>query len=415
MKIPLLLLSVGLLVYGTIASAGRTEVHARTPPLQISPLLPTPTPSITEFSPSSTALTTTIPASLDSLQVVYRRDQQLWHWQQGAARPLLSLAGVGNFKLSPDGKWLAFERDGNLWLVRTNGTDERLLVEHTALGPFAPDESSSHVLLEQWLPNSTHLLFRVMSSISNFSQDTHLYLADVEQGQWRELSVLAGGTEVLPTPDGATLALVSQAELRLIDLDGHNLGTVFRYTPGAFTHQQRPPVRWAADGLSLVTVEPFTGLNVWQIALDGTEPTLLAEVEPQIASPYNYSLSPTGRYLVYAGIGAPDMAIPPGETHFVELQTGRAWLYYAEVGSFGSWLPESDRFSFWVEREDDLYLGSVQNSLLMPLRKTTPLSLVWVDEEYFLYSTAAQALRLGSMGSTDSLIDEGVWGFTFVR
>lgn len=419
MKRPLSLLTLCCLLIGVgaIIRLRSAEVYAQPVSFQHSPLRPTPTPSATHFSPASTALTTTIPAALDSLQIVYRREQQLWHWQQGTARPLRGVAEANNFSLSPDGAWLVVERNDDLWLMRSDGTGERLVVDHAALEPLAPNEPRGRVQLEQWLPDSQQFLFRVASAETNFALGSRLYLFDVADAQWRELMMLNWGTSVLPAPDGAAIALISQAELRLMDLDGGNLRTAFTYTPGAFMHLERPHVRWSADSQSLVTVEPDAGLRVWQIARDGTESILLVEVEPQIAAPYNYSLSPTGHYLVYASIGVSDVAIPSGETYFVDLQTGREWLYYAGVGSFGTWLPEGDRFSFWINREDHLYLGSVQHSLLLPLREVFPLSLVWIDEEYFLYTTGDgdQELRLGSIGSTDIVIDEETWGFTFVR
>lgn len=230
--------------------------------------------------------------------------------------------------------------------------------------------------------------------------------------------MLGWSTTVLPAPDSATLALISQAEIRIMDVDSQNLYTIFSYTPGAFTHLESPQVRWSADSHSLVTVEVAAPdhLRVWQLSVvAGTEPTLLVEVEPQIAAPYNYSLSPTGHYLSYASIGISDMAIPPGETYFVDLQTGKEWLYYAGVGSFGAWLPQSDRFSFWVNHEDNLYLGSAQNSLLSPLRQSYPHSLVWMDEENFLYRVGDHELRLGTLGPTDVVIDDQAEGFTFAR
>ena len=63
------------------------------------------------------------------LRVVYLREGNLWSWTEaGGSQQLTGTGDMSIARLSDDGQLLAFMRGREVWTVRMDGTDARLLI-----------------------------------------------------------------------------------------------------------------------------------------------------------------------------------------------------------------------------------------------------------------------------------------------
>jgi hypothetical protein len=79
------------------------------------------------------------------LRVVYLREGNLWLWTEAGGNVMLTgTADLTAMRLSKDGQSLAFMRGPEVWTIRMDGTDARLLVIQDKEGgalSFSPDGS----------------------------------------------------------------------------------------------------------------------------------------------------------------------------------------------------------------------------------------------------------------------------------
>ena len=170
------------------ATSTKTPAAAGKNSFGVSPLLPTPTPELLTFPPTPTGPTPTLSPSLASLRIYYRRDQQLWFWQNGLAQPLPDAAPLENFIISPDHQRTIIQRNNDLWVSGNDGSDMVPLVRGVELAALHPTEADIRLSLKQWIPNTHQLLFSASPYTDQFADMVnHLYVVDVDTHRWRAM------------------------------------------------------------------------------------------------------------------------------------------------------------------------------------------------------------------------------------
>jgi DNA-binding winged helix-turn-helix (wHTH) protein/Tol biopolymer transport system component len=130
----------------------------------------------------------------------------------GRVQPLLPGVDQGNLSLSPDGLWLCFAIDGELWRSRADGSERQSLVSGLS--------SISEV---QWSPDSTRVLFHALDS----AKSERFFVTPAEGGPSTQLSLGSGHNEADWGPDGKTIVFakwmtegeVTQAQSGIFLLD----------------------------------------------------------------------------------------------------------------------------------------------------------------------------------------------------
>lgn len=170
---------------------------------------------------------------------------------------------------SPDGEWIAFtehssESGVNIWRVRPDGSDRRLVAEKAAF--------------VTWSPEGTRLAFSASRGGA-----WAIYAADVDGGPLTRITPAGEADYTTPawSPLGETLAFCSNREgsydIYTVALDGTGL-----------TRLTSAPVSdlapaWSSDGKRLVFSRPRSDgtHRIWQIGADGSnerEITMIDEV-----------------------------------------------------------------------------------------------------------------------------------------
>jgi TolB protein len=143
---------------------------------------------------------------------------------------------------SPDGRKIAFARDGGLWVMASDGTLA------TQLAPVAP---SAYVGIV-WTPSGSHLLVGQRDSSGGRLHD--LYLVPSTGGSPRNITNTADANETIATfsPDGSRLAFnvsgSTTADLWTASADGSNRVNL---TPNTTTATDSSAI-WSQDGQELV-------------------------------------------------------------------------------------------------------------------------------------------------------------------
>jgi dipeptidyl aminopeptidase/acylaminoacyl peptidase len=132
----------------------------------------------------------------------------------------------GEVLISPDREWVAYSRNGDLWAVRWDGRDDRLLVHVESLAtdglPPPPPETSDvtraiHDIA--WSPDGTRLVFNTWRTGVDLTVPQAMWLEEADD-LWQVAAESAEVRELLPpgaggyftlSPDGEWLALTTSA------------------------------------------------------------------------------------------------------------------------------------------------------------------------------------------------------------
>jgi hypothetical protein len=253
-------------------------------------------------------------------------------------------------RLSDDGQFLVFMRGREVWTVRMDGTDARLL-----------------------------------STLDN--EGATLWLA----------------------PNGSLLAVSTSNKIDVINLTVGTSTTVVMYL--AIPEDYFPEVAWSPDSSGFKTVIPpqtATGqAELLFVFTDGTVASLakFAMVSLSESSPF---ISPDGGYIIYVAKLDGDK-----ESLFLMDSSG-ATRPYGEPGlnirAYG-WLPDSKRFAYSEGNSQNSYLGSIAGPP-MKLPVSFSSKVRWVDEEHYL-ALEQTDLVLGDIHGGSLLIDSGAQDYDF--
>ncbi|MGY0234648.1 hypothetical protein [Longispora urticae] len=155
---------------------------------------------------------------------VRETDGEIWYrGSDSAPRRVTDDAAVQRHPtLSPDGRWIAYEQDGEIRLIRPNGTDGQTVTRGT-------DPS--------WSPDGTRLLFGLDGAVHSAKRDG----TDDRR--------LGAGGQPAQSPDGTRIAFVNGPDVFVMPAAG---GTATRLLPANWGDSADPA--WSPDGARIAFV-----------------------------------------------------------------------------------------------------------------------------------------------------------------
>ena len=316
-------------------------------------LEPSPYPVESATAEMTVVVEQTVPAP-SGLRIAYLREGNLWSWTEADSNVMLTDTGdMTTARLSDDGQLLAFMRGPEVWTVRMDGMDARLLVTQRAEGGA-------------------------------------LWFA----------------------PDGSLLSVSTADHIDLIDLKNGKSTTVVSYP--AIPKGYYPEIVWAADSTGFKTVIPAStekGQAEFLFVLaNGTKASLakFSMVSPSESAPF---ISPDGGYVIYVA------KLNNGQDSLHIMDSSGATKPYGEpaedIRAYG-WLADSKHFTYASENQNQTFLGDVTGIRPMEVAVTNYETVRWADAERFL-ATQDNNLYLGDINGGKTLIAEGVSDFDFAK
>ena len=218
----------------------------------------------------------------------------------GWLTPLTSSAGgKSGLSWSPDGRMIAYASQGGIWVVSANGGAPRRLT-NAAAGPGDPRQASDRQ--PQWSPKGHWILFEtgrrghnnmMVVSEDGMSQD---YLtaanADEEGAAWSPDGTRISYTERSPQMFSGKLNVVRFDSSKGTASDAQTIYTAKTDRGGGWSIGK---AHWSPDGKSLAVILQESGWNnVYLIPVDGGAPKALTHGEWEDSNP---TFSPDGKSL----------------------------------------------------------------------------------------------------------------------
>ena len=232
------------------------------------------------------------------LTVVYSQSGDLWvAIGFNAPRQITS----GHFdqypRLSPDGTKVLFQRDVKsssaglyryeLWVINTDGSDERRLVSAADLpgqmgyAMEAEEETMLDRLPQQvaWLEDSRRIAFNTLLEAGyGVISFYDLWIADTKTGAVTRLLEDGDGGSFDYSPDGSKILVSNPNSVSLVNADGSERRQLVSYpfvnTASEYAYNPQPV--WAPDGsyglVAIASEEPFFAdpyITLWRLPLSG--------------------------------------------------------------------------------------------------------------------------------------------------
>ena len=204
----------------------------------------------------------------------------------GISTPLPGGENGGYASFSPNGRWISFSKDGNLYLVSPAGGDPVTIREDAEMAA--------------WAPNGKRLVYRQLS-------DGSLLTMAVDRGKGRDTLVAPAGFNPEWSPDGAWILYDLDGDLWKVPVTifGVPLGDPVRLTASILDESH---ASWSPDGQTIVFHAGMTSdYDLWTMPAAGGEPTWLAGV-PGFGD-YDPGYIKNNGLIAYAGI-SPDNQAP---------------------------------------------------------------------------------------------------------
>jgi len=202
--------------------------------------------------------------------------------------PLAGAEGGNDASWSPNEKYIAFDRDGNIYVVPSSGGTATLVREN------AVDA--------EWSNNSKHLVFTDLS-------DYTLRTIDVNSGSETNLGVQ--GVNASWSQNGKSIAYSDYSNIFTISVDEADepQGSPVQLTSGGAGEFSQQP-SWSNNGKTIVFhSNRVTGdVDIWTIPSPGGTPTLLTGNSDY--GDYDPCYSKNGKYVVYARFTEASFSLP---------------------------------------------------------------------------------------------------------
>jgi hypothetical protein len=371
-------------------------------------------------SPKTTAIhipippTPTLPPELSALRIVFTHEQKLWVWQNHTSTSLTNLDGPAQINISDDGDVIAFQWNG-LWVINSDGANERQLVSLDDLPSMEPREPGVKLNQFDWIPGTDRLLFntRIVQDYGVYFTDD-LYRVNTETAQWQRFRPPDEGGRFLISPDGEWAVMVTPAKISLMAVDGSSYQTLLEYPHVAIPSEVEfyaDPI-WANDSLSLLVAIPpqdvyyesTTPTSIWCLDIDGKPPKVVSQILPVDVA----YISPDLSKVIALRLVGQDQANSIFEMHIANIDGSGDRIFRTGIMYFQNWAPDSEHFVVWLNDPQGYHLGEADGELI---RLTEPSfirgSFSWIDESHFLYLGGQHGLcelRLGTIGKPSILI-----------
>ncbi len=360
------------------------------------------------------------PPAMAILEVAYIKGDNVWIWKDGSAGHQITSAGSAtNPVISGDGTLVAFTRNGELWVVGADGTNEHALVDTAYLGTLATSPSES-ILVDKvvWQPGTHVILFTTLSVLTDgpgYQQprwDLNSTSADSSTPMVVNFKAADSGGIPYPSPNGNYIALAQPDKVIIMEASGANY-TVALTFPNILTYSEWafvPALTWlpGSDAVRLVVpaADPLSDASApsqfWNVPVSGS-PTVLASfvTTPAFAGP-TY-ISPDGQNVAYLQENSGEVYVHSINASAVD--TYYVWYASGSVGLLG-WTPDSIHFMIWTPTPQIPNYISV-GTLMGMVDTPTGTDIQWVDSTRFLFLSGNE-LRLKTMDSSSTIVDSGV-------
>ncbi len=363
-------------------------------PLTGNPIPSTPgaSPPPTQTEQASTDPTEPIdflPSIYSFIHIAYTAQDQLWLWGNGEAIPLTSANPDTPLAFSADGDQIAFIRDGELLIIDSDGTDERVLISSQEMASLVP-QNPAQLIRFSWVPGKPLLLVSTLNDSGiGLQPNQDLYLLDADTGEIMFIFTAGQGGITYPSPDGDWLVVVSQEHVILMKSDGSEQRTALSYAPyqsGYFPYIPKP--YWGGDSRSLLLeVRTEAAATVWRIPVEGAPSPAF-----EMISARGLSFSPDLSRFAY--VLDDGMLDSPIELHIADSDGMNDMAYvrtthedYTSLGFLG-WAPDSQSFLF-TDTDGNINLMKVGESEAQAVRIPSiepfrAMKIVWLDADQFV-------------------------------
>jgi Tol biopolymer transport system component len=392
-----------------------------TAPTNPTDALGSPVTSETEESQTDPLLT----ISDSVLHVVYTNEGNLWLWKNdGAISQLTDSYEAFAPQISPDGKLIAYLRgkdiyNAELWVINTNGSGNRVLVNRDDLTAITHDEMAVGTMIGafDWIPGQHTLAYNTIQlfEIPSSHHNNDLRLVDVQNGNQTVLFESGKGGKFTYSPDGTQIALSTPESISIVNADGSDRRDILNF-PVIFTDRGwlfYPQPVWAPDSTYLrVAIPPQDPLNnpqaftlIWHIPADGSLPYMAGEFVSIPA--YNSAplISPDTKMVIF--LTAIGEAFDELELRVLNLTNGAQTPIYTGNISLHNWNPDSVHFVFSQDFGTEFYLGEIasppNNLTDVPVRE----NLEWYTSEQFIFTSGDnrnRGLRIGKLDKPSTII-----------
>jgi hypothetical protein len=341
--------------------------------------------------------------------IAYSDGSSIWVRIDGQPVVQVSTRGVIlSLVLSDDGRYIVYGRSDErgekyeLRVVRSDGTDDRLLLDEASLDGLHLLDIALHIRPSQidFLPGSHKLLMntRAIFEGPGLAKYDDLFSLDAETGSLKELLEPGLGGDFYLSPDARRMVLVQPTSISIADVDGSNRqSAVITFEP-VMTYSEYayyPAPRWAPDSSRFGVVIPSTDPLA-------QNPTAVVWIAPADGGPAEQMATLTGQSFFAQSFGTSllspellDLAFmrQPGQSNQVDLYLARVdgsaeQVYVSGDLAWVGWNPDSVRFVYKIQ-PDQYFLGSRGAN---PQSLGQGRALQWVDMNTYL-------LLAGQVGS----------------
>jgi hypothetical protein len=342
----------------TVTLPPPTATHTPNP----SPTIPLPTP--------------TLSPSLTSLQIAFvDDDRQIWLWENETIRPLTNsnLEGYVQVKISDDGSLIAFSSNSELWVINSDGSNERLLVSADVFQSLEPRDPGVGLSQFDWISGTHTLMFNTILLYDfGLAYTDDLYRVNADTLRWKMLRQPGEGGKFIFSPDGKRVLLVTPHTISLMQVDGSDYRNMLEYyveTDSEYHYYAKPV--WEPDSQSLIVAIPPNAysdrptISIWRLYVDSTPSEIISQFQ------------------VGEGVDDP---------------------------KYWHWSPDMEHYATFSDDDHRFYLASNRVILESLTEPTSSIWFSWIDETHFFYRGYC-SLRLGTIGAPSiTIVDSSMIG-----
>jgi hypothetical protein len=382
------------------------RVESTNTPIPVPTVTPRPISSVTA-RPEPTPTATLNPVFSD-VRIAYVSESKVWLWAEGISRTLFKTGErFSNVSISNDGEFVAFSTNTNrdLWLIKADGTGQRLLVKAEQLNPETPERGPAMICQLGWIPN-THKIFLSTGNCTVFGPWLDdLYLFDIDTNQLTELLPKGEGGQALPSPDGGALAIASRTKVTVVLLDSLSRHTVYKYEMLQYSGDVAiyPSIAWRSDSASFVAsiytnrctkadeTVPECQYRVVEILDVGLGQLPTFQRLELNADLFSVELAPDGTQVAYWQRS--NDATRSYDLHVLSIDglTGQMLPGPGEIRSSG-WLPDSTGFLFYEATNSQPLIVTGSEVTVYETILPTASNIIWIDESFVMAETDGDIL-----------------------
>jgi hypothetical protein len=326
-------------------------------------------------------------------------------WREDVeAVALTNWGGASRVKISDDGTIVAFERGGDLWMVRSDGTDERQLISADVL-----EQAGVSLYRFEWVPGTHTLAFNTSLNLDHgLALNDDLQLVDADTLEQTLLFPSGEGGEFYYSPDGSQVAIsTGNNSIVLYDADGDNQRLVQNYTPvstaSEFKYYAQPV--WATDSSSLRVAiappDPYVDpqlTSIFRLSTDNGpgQPHLMGTLEvARMGQPVFSPDFTRVAYLQSAEVGTPGIQSALLIAELDPGGIGESITYYPEAYTILGWSPDSNYFAFLTNpQQPTAMIGQLGIDPFPALELqsdaddsfySASIDVTWVDDSRYLF------------------------------